>query len=118
MDAQKKANLIAGGINVDAALDRFMGNEAMMQKYLNRFLNEKSYAALLAAVNANDQAAAQAAAHTLKSVCGTIGCDAMHNLVVAQEAAMRSGDWAKAVNMMPEVENAYNAVCATLKANL
>ena len=118
MDAQKKNQLITGGINVDAALARFMGNEAMLLKYLNRFLSEKSYAALAEAIKANDESAAQAAAHTLKSVCGTIGCEKMQSLVVAQEAAMRSGDWQKAVEMMPEVEAEYNTVCANLKTSL
>lgn len=118
MNAQQKENLINGGINIEEALARFMGNEAMLEKYLNRFLNEKSFAALAQAVAADDQEGAQAAVHTLKSVCGTIGCDAMHQLVVAQEAAMRAGDWTKATNMMAEIQANYDDICATLKANL
>lgn len=118
MDSQKKENLVNGGINVDAALDRFMGNEAMLLKYLNRFLTEKSYAALLQAITAENQKDAQAAVHTLKSVCGTIGCEEMQNMIVAQEAAMRSGNWAEAVSMMPQIEQAYSRICETLKANL
>lgn len=118
MDAQKKASLEGAGINVKVALDRFMGNEKMLDKYLNRFLTEKSYAALEAAVAADDQKAAEAAAHTLKSVCGTLGCEAMQQMVVAQEAAMRGGDWSVAIAMMPQVAEAYKKVCDGLKAIL
>lgn len=118
MDAAKKESLVTGGINVDEALNRFMGNEAMLEKYLNRFLNEKSFAALAAGIEADDREAAQAAAHTLKSVCGTIGCEAMHQLVIAQESAMRSGDWPKALAMMPEIQAEYDRICETIKTSL
>lgn len=116
MDAQKKAELEKAGINVDSALGRFMGNAAMLEKYLTRFLNEKSYAALVEAVKANDPAAAGIAVHTLKSVCGTIGCDQMHDLVVEQEKAIRGGQWEQAVAMMPQIQQAYDHVCAAIKA--
>lgn len=118
MDAQKKANLQDGGVNVDAALDRFMGNEAMLMKYLNRFLNEKSYAALTQAINEDDKEAALAAAHTLKSVCGTIGCEGMSQMVINQELAMRQDKWDEAKNMMPAIEATYTDICAILKANI
>lgn len=116
MDAQRKAKLLESGVNVDNALERFMGNEKMLEKYLGRFLNEKSYEALATAIKANDQAAAQAAAHTLKSVCGTIGCEGMQAQVVEQEKAMRAGNWDAAVAMMPEIEMTYAQICAALQA--
>lgn len=116
MDAKKKADLLKAGINVDSALERFMGNEAMLERYLTRFLSEKSYAALVDAVKADDAEAAAVAVHTLKSVCGTIGCDHMHDLVVAQEKEIRGGNWAGAVAMMPQLEETYNGICAALKA--
>lgn len=46
MDQTRKARLEAGGIMVDEALERFMGNEAMLERYLQKFLSEKSYAML------------------------------------------------------------------------
>ena len=41
MDQTRKARLEAGGIMVDEALERFMGNEAMLERYLQKFLSEK-----------------------------------------------------------------------------
>lgn len=102
-------------MDVDSALDRFMGNEKMLDKYLTKFLNEKTYAALLAAVGADDEAAAGAAMHTLKSVCGTLGCSGMQALVVEQERKLRAGDWAGAKAMMPEIEQVYNTICGALQ---
>lgn len=115
MDAARKQNLIANGINVESALARMMGSEKMLEKYLGRFQDEKSYASLNAAIEANDEKGAQAAAHTLKSVCGTLGCEAMQALVVAQEQKMRSGDWQGAVAMMPEITAEYDRIRALLQ---
>ena len=116
MESERKTRLEASGINIYEALERFMGNEKMLEKYLGRFLEDKSYAALVAAVAADDQAQAQAAVHTLKSVCGTIGLTGMREQVLAQEAAMRSGDWARAKAMMPEIVSEYERICAVLRA--
>lgn len=117
MDADRKAKLLNAGVNVDSALERFMGNEKMLEKYLGRFVSEKSYSALKDAIAADDPEAAAAAVHTLKSVCGTIGCQAMQELVVEQEKAIRSGDWETAKELMPTIESAYNVICAALQAS-
>lgn len=115
MEATRKERLKAAGINVDGALERFMGNAAMLERYLGRFLEEKSYASLLAAVEADDEAGAAAAVHTLKSVCGSIGCERMQELALAQEAKMRTGDWQGAKAMMPALQEEYDCVCAVLR---
>lgn len=115
MDAARKAKLLEAGINVDKALERFMGNEKMLEKYLGRFLNEKSYAALVAAIDSHDEAAAKAAVHTLKSVCGTIGCEGMQELVVEQEKALRGGNWQVAVDSMPQISAVYETICNALQ---
>lgn len=116
MEADRKAKLVAAGINVDAALERFMGKDKMLEKYLGRFLSEKSYAALVSAIEADDQAAAGAAVHTLKSVCGSIGCEKMQGMVVEQEKAIRGGDWQQAKQLMPAITAEYESICAALQA--
>lgn len=116
MDQERKARLEAGGINVHGALERFMGNEAMLERYLQKFLTEKSYAELDAAIAAGDREAAGIAAHSLKSVCGTLGCESMQKLVLRQEQCIRTGNWDEAVTMMPEITSSYNGICAALRA--
>ena len=108
MDQTRKARLEAGGIMVDEALERFMGNEAMLERYLQKFLSEKSYAMLRDSLASNDWEAAGRAAHTLKSICGTIGCEAMQELVILQER--------QAVGMMPEISNSYENICGVIRA--
>lgn len=114
MDQDRRARLEAGGINIHGALGRFMGNEAMLEHYLQKFLTEKSYAGLEAAIAAGDREAAGIAAHSLKSVCGTLGCVAMQALVLRQEQCMRAGNWDEAVRMMPDIATSYRKICAVL----
>lgn len=116
MDQNKKDTLVGAGINVDAALERFMGNEAMFTKYLGKFLTDKSYAALTAAIASDDRDAAGMAAHTLKSTSGTIGCEALQALVLEQEKAIKSGDWEKAKEMAPKVSAEYDRICDVIKS--
>ena len=114
MDQARKTKLEAGGVNVNSALERFMGNEAMAERYWQKFLDEKSYATLRSAIAAIDRETAAMAAHTLKSVCGTLGCEAMQELVIRQERHIRAGEWEEAVGMMPEISLAYERICGVL----
>lgn len=114
MDDSKKEGLTSAGINVDAALNRFMGKEAMLQKFFSKFLTDKSYAALLDGMKNGDSEAARAAAHMLKSVCGTIGCENMQAMVTNLESQLKSGNFEEAQRNLPEVEAEYARVCAAI----
>lgn len=114
MEADKKTRLAQAGVNLDSAMQRFMGNEKMVEKYLDRFLNEKSYQELMTALGSDDKEGAARAAHTLKSVCGTLGFEKMQAQVIAQESAIRNGQWEEAVKMIPEIEEEYKHICSAI----
>ena len=114
-DAQKKT-LADAGINYEMALNNFMNNENMLKKFLGKYTSEKSFPALQKAMADNDHDAALMAAHTHKSVSGTLGCQKLNQLLVEQEAAMRADDWTKAQALMPQIEAEYEKICAAIKA--
>ena len=68
MDAAFKAELEEMGMDVDTTVNRFMGNEGLYLKFLNKFQNDQSVA---------DQNAEEAfkSAHTLKGVAANLGLD-------------------------------------------
>lgn len=70
MDNQLLNELKTAGANVDEALERFMGNEKLYEKFLKKFAEDPSYVSLLDAIEKEDNHAAFIAAHTLKGVCG------------------------------------------------
>ena len=55
MQPQTKETLSAAGININDGLERFMGNEALLTRFLKRFLEDSNYRTLLHAVSAGDQ---------------------------------------------------------------
>lgn len=115
MDAAKKAALETAGINVDAALNRFMGKEAMLQKFFTRFLSDKSYSGLLENMEKGDYEGAKAAAHMLKSVCGTIGCENMQAMTANIEALLKGGDTGAAQEELARLKEEYAGISAALK---
>ena len=112
MDALKKERLAAAGIDVDGALERFMGNDALLERFLKKFLADGNYAALSAAVAAGDPAS-----HTLKGVCGNLSMPELFGLLTSQVEALRAGDWDKAAGLMPEIDRAYESVVRAIGEN-
>ena len=81
MQPQTKETLSAAGININDGLERFMGNEALLTRFLKRFLEDSNYRTLLHAVSAGDQKQAMAASHTLKGICGNLSMTALFDLL-------------------------------------
>lgn len=54
MDTLKKERLISAGIDVDGVLERFMGNESLLDRMLKKFVSDGNYACLLTAVEQKD----------------------------------------------------------------
>lgn len=114
MDALRKQRLTDAGIDVNSALERFMDNEALLERFLAKFPADPNHDRLTAAITAGDKEAALTAAHTMKGVCGNLSMTALFELLTRQVAAFRSGDWDGAVAMMPELDRMYTGLCTAI----
>ncbi len=114
MDSEKKARWEAAGIDVETTFSRFMQNESLLDRFMNKFLSEKSWSDLVAAVDADDMANARPAVHTFKSCCATLGFTRLNELAVSQESRMKADDWAGAKAMMPELVAEHDKICAAI----
>ncbi len=92
MEQAVKAALEAGGMEVDATLARFGGNEALLLKYLRRFPGDPSFAALEDALPCGNGEALRTACHTLKGVSGTLGLMPLYNAASDMMAALRANE--------------------------
>ena len=61
MDQLLKTNLTAAGVDVEAAVSRLMGNEALLERLLRKFATDANFAALKAAVKDGNREQALAA---------------------------------------------------------
>lgn len=118
MNAERKEQLTQGGIDVDSALERLMGSEALLEKFLNKFVQDGNYSALEAAVAAGDWEEALRASHTLKGMCGNLSMTVLYDLFTRQVNAIRAEDRAEdragTAALMEEISPAYRAVCGAV----
>ena len=114
MDSSRKAALTEAGINVDDALERFMGNEMLLERFWKKFGTDKSFADLLDSVSRGDRETALRAAHTLKGVSGSLGFTALQHASQRTVDLIRAGDWEGAVGSVPEVKRLYAGICSAL----
>ena len=72
MSPEKRERLVSAGIDVDEALSRFLDNESLFERFLNKFLEDRNYLKLGEAIASGDNEAALAASHTLKGLCSNL----------------------------------------------
>ena len=117
METSKKEALVAAGINCDAALERFMGSEAMLNRFLKKFLADENYGKLTEAAESGAAGDMLAASHTLKGICGNLAFETLFDLFTRQVQTLRDGDTQAAVDMMPEITEEYGKVTEAIRAN-
>lgn len=78
MDESFKSKLIESGADVESTLKRFMGNEAMYEKFLKKFTDNSNYSGLEESIRTKDYEEAFKCAHTLKGVSANLGLDPIY----------------------------------------
>ena len=110
----KKDILKAAGVDYDGALSRFMGNEALLMRFLNKFLDDPNFLNLATALAQGDAEKAFQAAHTLKGVAGNLSLSGLYEQAAKISEALRSGDLESAKTIMPDVKAAYKKITEAL----
>lgn len=77
-----KKELITYGINMEDTLKRFMGNEELYGKFLEKFLHDDSYNQLKISLQEQDLGEAYKNAHS-KGVTANLGIDPLSKVVAA-----------------------------------
>lgn len=114
MNEQNRNTLLALGMNIDETLARFMGNEALLFKFLGRIQGDTTYDALKIAMEAGDAKEAFHQAHTLKGVVGNLGLGNLFDAVTPLVETLRSGTIDEARALFPAVEAAQAEVARLL----
>lgn len=115
MTTERRKQLEAAGIDMGEALERMMGNEALLERLLGKFPDDPQYPTLCAALGCGDMERATAAAHTLKGVCGNLSMTELFRLFTAQVEALRAGDLSAARSLMEQIALAYARVTAAIR---
>lgn len=116
MDAMQKQRLLDAGIAVDDALARFMNNEMLLLRFLTRFDQDPSFAALEQALADGRTDDAFLAAHTLKGVTGNLSMQPLYRLTCAMVEDLRAGALEAARQKLPALQAQYRLTLTALTA--
>ncbi len=95
---------------------RRLTSEALVSRFLLKFLDDKSYYALADAVSAKNGADAFAAAHTLKGVSLNLGLTSLYEPTNELTEALRGGWNDAAPELLVPVTEKYNSTVASILA--
>lgn len=115
MDEARKEALRNAGIDTDDALERFMGNAGLYQRFALGFIDDKNYEKLLKAMEEGDVDTAFAAAHTMKGVCGNLSFGRLYRAAGDIVEPLRAGELEGAKARLPELKAQYEQTLAALK---
>ena len=107
MDREQMEKLAAADINSGGAMARLMGSVALYKKYMEMFVQDRTYFDLCRAVSAGDWRQAQDASHTLKGICGNLSMTVLYKLFSSQVTLLREGRSGEAAALMPQIDDAY-----------
>ena len=110
MTEQRKQALTQAGIEVDQALGRVMNNEGLLERLLQKFLEDRNYSTLAEAMQNRQYAQALDAAHTLKGICGNLSMQGLYLLSSRLVDLLRQERWEEASLVLPELTEAYQAI--------
>ena len=114
MTQERKQALLEAGVAVEEALTRCMGNEMLLERLLNKFVDDRTYAALLQAMKEKNQEYAVSSAHTLKGICANLSMKRMYCLLEQQVELLRQGNWDEAEHFMSDIKQTYDRICLIL----
>ncbi|QCP35153.1 hypothetical protein AR1Y2_1699 [Anaerostipes rhamnosivorans] len=81
--------------------------EQIVQKFVYKFLHDKSFHLLEASMENKDHEEALRAVHTLKGICQNLSFTRLFESSSLVTKALRENDWNKAVDMMPKLSKDY-----------
>lgn len=108
--------LASYGIDYTDAMTRMDDDEALYKRLALKYLDNKNYTDLVAAMEAKDYDNAYTAAHTLKGVSGNLSFAELYKISSAMCEALKQGEQQAAESMMPDLKAAQDKIINGLVA--
>ena len=91
------------GIDIESVLNRFMGNEDLLNNFLAKFIETTSFDELKKQINNLDWENAYVTSHHLKGQCANFSFEKLFSLLSDQLNALRTEDYQKATTLLPAI---------------
>ena len=102
------------GVDYDALVQRMMGKEALVEKYLGIFIADTTYSELERAMDLQDYEAVGFKAHTLKGIALNLNFEKLGTLCTSIVSSVRSGDTAELEPQFEQVKAEYTCIIKDL----
>lgn len=116
MESETRKALEAAGVSYEIGLERFMGNEALYENFLIKFLTDSSYKNFIESMKRGDMEQAVRFVHTLKGTAGNLSLDPLFSSADAVVKAIRSKAPAERTQeLCKNLDDEYHAICDLLE---
>ncbi len=115
MAAKVIEELTAYGCDTAGAIERFVNNEAMYIKFLNKFLDDPSFSQVKPSME--DDEAFLKTTHTLKGVAGNLGFTPLYDTAAYMVERCRAGEPDEGRACYGRLEQQYNEIYNIIKNN-
>ena len=117
MESVYKQQLLDAGTNVDKALDRFMGSEALYDKFLLKFIQDTCYRQLEHCLKTGNTSEAFMQAHTMKGIAGNLEFESLLEVLEPMTEQLRKGDMTMIEEEHQKLKLRYEKLYAVIKEN-
>ena len=97
------------GGDFNGVLER-LRREQTVQKFVYKFLDDKSFELFEASMEKQDYEEALRAVHTLKGICQNLSFDRLYTSSSLVTNALKENDYKKAIDLMPQLSDDYSQV--------
>ncbi len=102
------------GVDVEASVNRFSGNEALYLRFIEKFRQDKTYSQLCEAHQKSDHDQLLTAAHTLKGVAANLGMNALSDACAGLVQKLRAGETGALDEAYSKVVRQYEAIIGAI----
>lgn len=110
MDTRLISALRNIGVDVDSAMNRFMNNSGLYEKFLLKFLDDENFSKIFPALSQDDFETALNAAHTLKGISGNLGMMELFDLCSEMVSSIRGNNYDNAKSIFEPLKSAYTKI--------
>ena len=105
------------GVDIEETMERFVENEALYFRCLNKLQDDKNYSLLIEAIDeGNDATKAFDAAHALKGVSANLGLNKLFNELRVITEVFRAGSMEYDTDNLERLKGAYAEAITTIQS--
>lgn len=108
--------ILRGIVDCEDGLRRFSGNEVLFNKFVVRFLDDKNFYEMKAAIENQDYEQAFKSGHTLKGIAGNLSLISLFDSTCILVEVLRKEQYSdEMTSLLEDVTREYDRACAAIK---